>query len=274
MKRKLWQRILIALVCICICTIQFIPFYMMINMSFKKIIDYKSVIKLPTYLYLDNFVNAWNKANLSTAFQNNIIITISTMILIVVIASAASYPLARHKSKINTAVYTTFIACLIIPSLTLMVPLYINMIKIHALNTLWGDILVQTAFCMPMSIFLFTGFIKSLPKELDEAGLIDGASRVGIFFRLILPLLKPITATVVILQGVGVWNEYGMSLYILQNKNVQVLTVSLARFVGQNQAQMNWVAAGCLMASAPVIVLFLVFQKQFIKGVAAGAVKG
>lgn len=274
MKRKLWKQFLIALVCICICIIQFVPFYMMINMSLKKMTDYKSIIKLPTYLYLDNFVEAWNNANLSSAFRNNIIITFSTIALVVVFASAASYPLARHRSKINIAVYTTFIACLIIPSLTLMVPLYMIMIKMHALNTLWGAVLVQTTFCMPMSIFLYTGFINSIPKELDEAGLIDGASRIGVFFRLILPLLKPITATVVILQGVGVWNEYGMSLYILQNKNVQVLTVSLARFVGQHQSEMNWVAAGCLMASAPVIVMFLIFQKQFIKGVAAGAVKG
>ncbi|SLJ88382.1 MULTISPECIES: carbohydrate ABC transporter permease [unclassified Paenibacillus] len=268
------KKIFIAVVSLIICLIPLIPFYMMINISLKDVTDYKSTISIPKEFVFANFVDAWKSAGLGTAFMNNIIITIFTLLLVILVSSMASYPLSRNKSKLNKAIYTTFIACMIIPSLTLIVPLYMILIKMHALNTLWGAILVQTAFSLPMSIFLYTGFISSIPKELDEAGYIDGASRIGIFFKLILPLLKPITASVVILQGVGIWNEYGMSLYILQNKDVQNLTVALSRFVGQYQSQMNWVAAGCLMSAAPMIVLFLIFQKQFIKGISSGAVKG
>lgn len=268
------KKLLISFICILICFIQIIPFYMMVNISVKDATDYRSSISFPKHFTVQNFSDAWVNANLSTAFINNIIITLCTLAAVVIISSVASYPLARNKSKLNKVVYTAFISCLIIPSLTLIVPLYVLLIKIHLLNTLLGDILVQITFSLPMSVFLYTGFINTVPKELDEAGLIDGASRIGIFFHLILPLLKPITAAVVILQGVGVWNEYGMSLYILQKQEVQNLTISLARFVGQYQSQMNWVAAGCLMEAAPMILLYILFQKQFIKGLSSGAVKG
>ncbi|MGG6310912.1 carbohydrate ABC transporter permease [Paenibacillus macerans] len=272
--KKTLRHALITITGVLICALQIVPFYMMINISLKDITDYKSTLGLPKQVNFENFANAWSNANLSVAFKNNIIIALCTLVLVILVASMASYPLSRNKSKLNKTIYTVFIACLVIPSLTLIVPLYGILIDIRALNTLWGAILIQTAFSLPMAIFLYTGFISSIPRELDEAGLIDGAGRTGIFFKLIFPLLKPITASVVILQGVGIWNEYGMSLYILQNKDVQTLTVALSRFVGQYQSQMNWVAAGCLMAAAPMIVLFLVFQKQFIKGIASGAVKG
>lgn len=274
MKRSFFAKTGLAVLCVVICFFQMIPFYMMINMSLKKVTDYRSTISIPGYLYLDNFVKVWEKANLGSSFRNNIIITIGTLILLILVAGSAAYPLARNKSSLNKCVYSVFVACLIIPSLTLMVPLYMMLIEMRALNTLWGVILVHTAFGIPLSIFLYTGFINSIPSEIDEAGLIDGAGRIDIFFKLILPLLKPVTASIVILQGVGIWNEYGMALYILQKKDVQVLTVTLARFIGQHQSQMNWVAAGCLMSSVPVIVLFICCQKQFIKGVAASAMKG
>lgn len=274
MKRKPYQKAGIALTCIIICFFQLIPFYMMINMSLKKTTDYKSTISIPHYLYLDNFVKVWEKANLGRAFTNNMIITAGTLFFLILVAGAASYPLSRNKSGLNKVIYSVFVACLIIPSLTLMVPLYMMLIDMKALNTLWGMILVNTAFGTPMCIFLYTGFMNSIPREIDEAGLIDGAGRLTIFFRLIMPLLKPVTASVVILQGVGIWNEYGMALYVLQKKDVQVLTVTLARFIGQHQSQMNWVAAGCMLSSIPVICLFICCQKQFIKGIAASAIKG
>lgn len=274
MTRKLHKKAAIAATCIVICFFQLIPFYMMINMSLKKATDYKSTISIPKYLYVDNFSKVWEKANMGNAFTNNIIITIGSLFFLILVAGAASYPLSRNKSSLNRIIYSIFVACLIIPSLTLMVPLYMMLIDMRALNTLWGMILVNTAFGTPMCIFLYTGFINSIPKEIDEAGLIDGAGRLTIFFKLIMPLLKSVTASVIILQGVGIWNEYGMALYVLQKANVQVLTVTLSRFIGQYQSQMNWVAAGCMLSSIPVICLFICCQKQFIKGLAASAIKG
>ncbi len=274
MYKNVPKKILLPIGSIIICAIQLIPFYMMITMSLKKPTDYHSVIQFPLYIYLENYINVWEKANLDVAFTNTLITTFGTLFLLIVVASMAAYPLSRVRTKLNAAVYNTFISCMIIPSLTLMVPLYKFLIDINLLNTLIGAILVKVAFAIPLCIFLYTGFIGGIPKEIDEAGCIDGASPFRVFYQLIFPLLSPVTASVLIVQGIGIWNEYGMSLYILQEKNVQVLTVSLARFIGQNQSHFNWVAAGCLMASIPVIILFLLCQKQFIKGMVSGAVKG
>lgn len=271
---KIVKRLLIAIACIVVCSIQLIPFYMMVNISLKKVTDYASVISIPDYLYLENYSTVWEQANLGVAFKNNLIITVSTLALLILVASMASYPLARVDSRLNRFVYTLFISCMIIPTLTLMVPLYRLLIDIKLVNTLQGAILVKTAFTIPLCVFLYTGFIRGLPKEIDEAGYIDGANKVQIFYTLLFPLLKPVTASVIILQGVSIWNEYGIFLYILQDPKVQVLTVTLNRFIGENQSRMNWIAAGCLMASIPVIIMYLVFQKHFVKGMASSAVKG
>ncbi|HEY4391917.1 MAG TPA: ABC transporter permease subunit, partial [Paenibacillus sp.] len=119
-----------------------------------------------------------------------------------------------------------------------------------------------------------TGFINTVPRELDEAGLIDGSSRPGIFFRIILPLLKPITATVIIIMGVQIWNDYQFSIFFLQKVQVQTIPVALSKFISQFSNQINWVAAGCLIGMMPMAIVYLFLQKYFIKGMADGAIKG
>ncbi|MCU6339592.1 carbohydrate ABC transporter permease, partial [Enterobacter quasiroggenkampii] len=129
--------------------------------------------------------------------------------------------------------YTLCISCLIVPALTILVPLYKFIVDVGGINTYWAIILTQVTFALPMTIFLFTGFISTVPREMDEAGLIDGCSRYGIFLRIIFPLLKPITATVVILIGVQVWNDYQFSVFFLQKKEMMTIPVALSGFVSQ-----------------------------------------
>lgn len=254
--------------------IYILPFYILTNLAMKAPSDISSKWIVPKYLYVENFINAWNKANIGRAILNNMIITIGALVLVVLIGACASYPLARFKSKLNNTVFTVIIACMIVPALTILVPLYKFIVDIHGINTYWAVILVQVTFSLPLTVFLYTGFISSVPKELDEAALLDGCSRVGIFFRIILPLLKPITSTVIILNGVSIWNDYQFSIFFLQSSKVRTIPVALSTFFSQFQNDISYVAAGCIMGMLPLVVLYLILQKYFIKGIADGAVKG
>lgn len=254
--------------------IHFIPFYILISIAFKKTSDTSSYWILPKYIYLDNFLNAFVKANLMRAFMNNIIITGTAVFAVIAIGAAAAYPLSRFKTKLNNFVYTLCISCMIVPPLTILVPLYKLIVDTTGTSTYSGIILPHIAYQLPMTIFLFTGFIGSLPRELDEAALIDGCSRFGIFFRILLPLLKPVTASVIILVGVNVWNDYQFSLFFLQKTSMFTINLGLSRFFGYFTNEINWVAAGCIVGMLPLAIVYLMLQQYFVKGLSAGAVKG
>ncbi|MEC0092699.1 carbohydrate ABC transporter permease [Paenibacillus macquariensis] len=254
--------------------VHLIPFYILLGMALKPTEDTSSKWIFPTNMTMDNFVNAWNQAHLSQALINNVIITGSSVVLIVLIGALASYPLSRFQTKWNQFIYLLCISCMIVPALTILVPLYSMIVDMGGINTYWAAILTQVTFQLPLTIFLFTGFISSVPRELDEAGSIDGCNKFMIFFRIILPLLKPITATVIILTGLNVWNDYQFSIFLLQKVSVQTIPVALSQFISQFQNQISWVAAGCVIGMLPVTILYLFLQKYFIRGLADGAVKG
>ncbi|WP_082084147.1 carbohydrate ABC transporter permease [Paenibacillus beijingensis] len=172
-KRKSW----LNLTAVVICLIHILPFYILVTTSFKAADDLSSKWVFPGYLYLDNFINAWREANLAVAFRNNIIVTIFAIALIVMIGSIAAYPLARRQTGWNRFIYALFVSALIVPPLTILVPLYKFMVDISGMNTYWGVILLHVTFHLPMTIFLYTGFIGTIPKELDEAAMIDGTGR-------------------------------------------------------------------------------------------------
>ncbi len=251
-----------------------IPFYIIINVAFKPTSDLSSYWNPPSRFDFSNFINAWNEANLVTAFKNNIIITVAVVALVVVIGSFAAYPLARYENKLNRFVYMLSVSCMIVPPLTILVPLYKLVVNTVGTSTYAGIIMPHIAYQLPITIFLFTGFIKTIPRELDEAALIDGCSRFGIFFRILFPLLKPVTATVIILVGVAIWNDYTFSVFFLQKSSMHTITVGLNQFFSMYENHTNWVAAGCIIASLPFTILYLFLQKYFIKGLSAGAVKG
>jgi raffinose/stachyose/melibiose transport system permease protein len=269
-----FKKIALYLVTLIICIIYFVPFYILLNVAFKPFTDTSSHWVPAKVIDWTNFTNVWNATNFGRILLNNVIITISVLIIVVIVGSLAAYPLARRKTKLNNIVYTVIVSCMIVPGLTILVPLYKVLVEISAVNTYWGIILINTAFGLPFAVFLYTGFINTVPKELDEAALLDGCSRFGIFFRIIIPLLKPVTATLIILNGVGLWNDYQFSLFFLQKPDMQTFTVALSQFFSQYNNNVHWVAAGCVIGMLPITALYLSLQKYFVKGVAAGAIKG
>ncbi|WP_199614360.1 carbohydrate ABC transporter permease [Paenibacillus alkalitolerans] len=271
MKRNNALKMCISLL---ICLIHVLPFYVLLTSSFKAVDDPSSKWIMPGYLYVDNFTNAWHEAHLGTAFANNIAITAGAIVLVVAVGSIAAYPLARFKTGLNKFIYALFVSAMIVPPLTILVPLYKFMVDLGGMNSYWGIILLHVTFNLPVTIFLYTGFIDTIPKELDEAAMIDGSGRLRMFFSIIMPLLKPITATVIILTGVGIWNDYQFSVFFLQQPDARTITVALSAFFGQYNNNIGWVAAGSLMGAVPVAAVYLFLQKYFIHGLSSGAVKG
>lgn len=262
------------LLAVLISIVHFIPFYVVISVAFKSANDTSSKWILPKHLYMDNFSSAWINAKLGRALINNIVITVCTVLLVILVGSLASYPLSRYKTKLNNFMYNLFVSCLIVPALTILVPLYKLMVDLKWISTYQGMIAALVTFQLPLSIFLFTGFIGNISRELDEAALIDGCNRFGIFFRIIFPLLKPVTATVTILVSVAAWNDYQFSVFFLQKTAMRTTSVALSYFFSQFTANYSWTAAGCIISAIPAATAFLLLQKYFIKGLTAGAVKG
>lgn len=253
--------------------INFLPFYIAISVAFKKQTDLSSKWILPKYIYLDNFITAFRNAEMLVAIRNSVVITIFSVLIIVLVGSMAAYPLARLQTKYNKWILNLILAVMMVPPLSILVPLYTNLSSFGGISTYWGIILVIATFQLPLSIFLYTKFIATIPDALDEAAKIDGANKFQIFYIIILPLLKPVTATVIILTGIFAWNDYQFSLFFLQDPDMKTITLAIASFFSHSSSNMNAAAAAALIAILPVVVLYLVLQKYFVKGMVDSAIK-
>lgn len=250
------------------------PFYILIVYSLSSVTDTSSKWSPPTYWYFDNFTNVLGKGNILSAMKNDVIITTVSVILIILVASFAAYPLARLKTSVNRLIYVVIIAFMIVPPLSILVPLYKTMNEIGGINTYWGVILLHIAFNLPLAIFLYTGALNNISVQLDEAAIIDGCNRIMVFFKIILPLLKNISVTVAILAGVGIWNDYQFSSFFLESRSMFTPTRALSQFVSQFGTELGMVAAGCIISMLPILILYFLLQKQFMSGSVAGAIKG
>lgn len=249
------------------------PLYIALTVALKPASDLSSRWRWPSSLSLDNIRFAWTEGGLPLAFTNTLIITACTALLVVAVSALAAYPLAQIESRLSVWMMNAALAVMMIPSLSTIVPLYGVMNELHAINTLWGMVLVMTTNSLPLAIFLYMNFIKTVPRELGEAAIIDGCSAMGAFFRIILPQLKPVTATVLILKGLSAWNNYHFALYFLQKPDVRTVTLSISSFFSEYSSNLNAASAAALLAVIPVVVAFLFLQKYFIAGLTDGAVK-
>ncbi|MGE6632248.1 carbohydrate ABC transporter permease [Bacillus sp. NPDC077027] len=270
-RKKRWLSALAFLITL----LHLVPFYILVTTSLKGLGDFSSKWVFPQALHFENFTLAWTEANLGQSFLNTFIITSSSAILLILLGSLAAYPLARRQTKLNKSIYILFIAIMVIPPLTALVPLYKMVVSLGMMNTYQIAILNNVAAFLPLTIFLYAGFIRStIPKELEEAARIDGASTLKVFFSVVFPLLKPITASVLIIACVYIWNDYQFAIFFLQDKEMHTLTVALSNFFGQNQHQLHLVGAATIIAMLPMVTMFLLLQKYFIAGLAQGSVKG
>lgn len=256
-----------------IAAVAIVPIYITVIVSLKGQTDLSSYWVPPRLFSLQNYRDAIQVARLPSAFINTAVITAGSVALIVLLSSMAAYPLARNRSRLNALVTTFVLSILMIPALSLLVPLYVLLVRIRGISTYWGMILIHVTFNLSLSIFLFMNFIRSLPRDLDEAALIDGCSIYAIFYRIVLPLLKPVTVSVVILSGVAVWNDYQFSLYFLQKPAVRVVTLAISSFFAVSGSNAHIAAAAAIMAILPITLLYIFLQKYFVQGMLDSAIK-
>lgn len=270
-KRKPWLwRLPIILI---ILAIYLAPIYVLIGVSCKSQSDVSSYWKLATSVCTDNFKNAIVEGKILLGIGNSAIITVCSVLLITFIGALAAYPLTRRRTKFNKFIKAFTMGIMMVPPLSILVPLYSTLISIHGVNKYWGIIIILVTFELPLSVFLYTNFIAAIPKALDEAAAIDGCSPARAFISVILPQLKPVTVSVIILTGMHCWNDYQFSLYFLQNPGLKTITLAISSFFSQTTSDLHAAAAAALIAILPVIIVFIFLQKYFIKGMIDSAIK-
>lgn len=266
-----WWKYLIA---VCILVIYLLPIYVVVVTSLKPVTDHTSRLLPPVEIYWENYIRAFQNSNILNAMKNSLIITVGTVLIVVVAGCLAAYPMARHRNRLSKSMKTFVLGVMMVPGMSMVVGIYSTLVSIHAISTYWGIIAVSAAFGLPMSIYMYCNFIRAIPVSLDEAAYMDGAGVLRTFFQVILPQLKPVTASVVLMQAVSTWNEYGYSLYILQKKEMYNVTLTVKQFFGEQMKDLNGAAACAVIAIIPVIIVYLFLQKYFVQGTMDSAVKG
>ncbi len=268
--RYTWRTGVLEVVMLVVAAVFFIPAYVLINLSVRPANDPAGPLALPSTFTLKNYADAWVQGNLGNALGNSALIAVVSTVVIVVFSALAAYPLARIVARWSRAVFLLFLVGLLLPFQLALIPLYTTMRDLGLLGTVWSLIIFYIGLQMPFSIFLYVGFLRALPAEYEEAAAIDGAGAGATFWRVVFPLLRPITGTVVILNLITIWNDFLTPLLYLSGSGTQTLPVTLYSFVGQYTSQWNLVFAGLVISVAPILLVYFLLQKTVIQGFASG----
>jgi len=263
----------------------FAPFYIVLVNAFKSRVEVlTNVLGLPHDWgqVVTNFKAILGNGNLRflSATVNSVIITVCSLAIIAVFSAMAAWVLVRTKNRASQSIFALYVAAMVIPFQVVMLPLVSWMriiyetVGIPMLRTHHGLIFAYLGFGCSLSIFLYHGFIKGIPVELEQAAVVDGCSKPGVFFRIVFPLLKPITVTVLVLNGIWIWNDYLLPLLMLGTGNaIQTIPLAISGFVGSFVKQWELIMLALLLAIVPVVILYLFAQKYIIKGMIEGAIK-
>lgn len=251
-----------------------LPLYITVVIALKSPTDMNNLLALPKKIRWENFSDAWKMTDYPRKFINTSFITVVNMIFTIITNSAVAYAITRNrkKSRFFNMLYYYFISAMFIPFNVLMLSL-VKQASIFHIDNVVGITFLYIVFGLPMNTFLYAGYIKSIPEALDEAATIDGANPIQVFFYVIFPILKPMSATVAILSFMWTWNDFLMPLILLSKQKQHTLQLAQYVFQGQFNTQYNLAFASYLLVLAPILILYIFFQKWIISGVASGAVK-
>ncbi|MFD1939450.1 carbohydrate ABC transporter permease [Nonomuraea mangrovi] len=247
------------------------PVYALVTLSLKDPSQLsRSPLALPDPPTAANFAKAWSAAALGSSLVNSTVITVVSLVALIGLGSFAAYFLARAKSRLGYGLYVLFLLGIVLPFQLGMIPLYRLVTDLGLIGTHAGMILFYTGIQLPFTVFLYTGFIRALPREYASAAQIDGASHLTAFTRVVFPLLRPITGTVLILNAVFIWNDFFTPLLYLGGSGFETVPVSVFAFVGQYVSDYGLVFAGLVMGALPIVLVFLALQRYVIKGFSSG----
>ncbi len=269
------KTLLLEITTVVIALIFLAPFYFLIANALKPIreilIDPSA---FPTSFYINNFVEAFRLLNFPKAFMNSFIVTVTANAALIIAGSMAAYQLVRHNTRFNRILFLVFISAMVVPFQSIMIPMVIVASNLKLINSYYGVVFVYLGFGVSFTMFLFHGFIKSIPFDIEEAAVIDGCSTLGVFWRIVFPLLKPVIVTVIILNGLWIWNDFLLPFLIIPGEDMRTIPLSINSFFSQYSKKWDLAMAGLLMAVTPAIILFLSLQKYVIEGIVSGSVKG
>jgi raffinose/stachyose/melibiose transport system permease protein len=252
-----------------------LPMVFMVLSSLKTTREiFQQPFDLPSTLRWDNYAQVWSAAHFATYFRNSVAVTVASMCLILVTGTLASYALARYRFRGNDLIFVYFLAGIMVPIRLAIIPLFVLMRDLSLLDNLWSLILVYAASGLPSAVFILTGFLRTVPHELDEAARIDGAGEAGILLRVLLPLVRPALAIVTVYNVIPIWNDFFFPLVFIHEDALKTVPLGLTVFFGEYQTNWALLFAGLTLAAAPVLALYVMLSQQFIRGLTAGAVKG
>lgn len=276
MKKKFkMQQFLIWIFLILLAIIWIFPLFMALINSFKTNGELlTNVLAFPNKLNFQNYIRTFNKMHYFRSLINIIIISTIGVSLIILFSSMAGWKLCRIKTNFSSFLFSAFIFSMLIPFNSIMIPLYKIVLALNIKNSLIGFGFVYSGLGVSMAIFLYHGFVKGIPKELEEAGIIDGCNDFKVYTRIVFPLLKPITMTVCITNLLWIWNDFLLPLIVISDNKKYTLLLSTNTLFGQYSSDWTAILSSLILAAIPVIIFYSIFQKEILKGISDGALKG
>ncbi len=255
--------------------ITFLPFLFLVLNSFKDKFEIltKGIFALPVKWNFENYKEVI-LGGILRFFTNSVVVVAISLFILLFITACASYPLARFKFRLAKPIYAFVVACMSIPLHITLIPVFKMSTKIGIYDTIWALIGPYIAFGVPISVFILTSFMEVIPREIEESAEIDGCNKYKLFFHIILPLAKPGLATLAIYNSVNMWNEFSFAYTLTQSVNNRTLPLALWEFQGRYSANIPMIMTVLTLTLLPMIVMFIIFQENLVKGMTAGAVKG
>ncbi|XEC93994.1 carbohydrate ABC transporter permease [Paenibacillus tarimensis] len=274
-RRRKLNDILIFAVTLLIAIVFFFPIFFNLMSAFKSNGEImRDAVALPKSLYLESFKYLLTETDYPRAILNSAILTIASVAFMVLIIPMAGYAIERRNAKWTNLIFVYYLSGLAIPFQAYMIPLFKELKMMGLYGSLAGPVLIYISGSVGFGCLLYTSFLKGIPREIEESAEIDGCTRYGIFWRIVFPLLGPCTASMVVLNGLGIWNDFLMPMLVLPSGQPKTMIVEIFYYVGEFSSRWDMIFAGTTMSIIPVLAAFLALQKYFVKGLATGAIKG
>lgn len=275
-RRRRWLNVVRVIVLLFIVAIVLTPFYVSFLYSIKSHSDISlNRLAWPKEPTLNNYVRVVKENKyVAIGFKNSILTTIPTTLILLFTTSMASYVLARYNSPFYKIMYTLFISGILVPFQCIMLPLYMNIYNMGLASTNLGFILARSGFQVSISVLSITGFVKGIPRDLEQAANIDGCGKFRTFWQIVFPLMTPINVTQMVLNTLFVWNDYSTAVVLLRDDSSRTLPLAQIIYFGENMTELNLAFAFFMLAMIPILILYLSTQRFIISGIMSGAVKG
>ncbi|MDO3413254.1 carbohydrate ABC transporter permease [Saccharibacillus sp. CPCC 101409] len=274
-KRKKLSDWLLLAAALIVAVLFFFPIFFNLMSAFKSNGEImRDAIAFPTSLYLENFRYLLTETEFPRAIVNSLILTSVSILMQILIIPMAGYAIERRQARWTNFIFLYFLAGMMIPFQAYMIPLFKELKLLGLYGSLAGPILIYVAGAVGFGCLLYTSFVKGIPKEIEEAAEIDGCGRYGIFWKIVFPLLGPVTASMVVLNGLGIWNDFLLPMLALPSGEPKTMVVEIYRYIGEFSSRWDMIFAGTALSVIPVLIVFVFMQKYFVKGISSGATKG